>query len=108
MMSDAVTTGDKTPGDKTTGDEKLKLRTERLEFVQVDGEVVVLDSRRSLYYSVNETGGRLWTALRAGTTQTDLVRLLVEHHGVDANRARADVAAFVAQLAEAGLLDRTA
>jgi hypothetical protein len=93
---------------RTTGDDKLKLRRERLEFVQVDGEVVVLDSRESLYYSVNESGGELWTALRAGTTESDLAQLLIEHHGIDAIRARADVTAFVTQLTEAGLLDRTA
>jgi hypothetical protein len=92
----------------TTDDPRIKLRRERLEFVQVDGEVVVLDSRDSLYYSVNGSGGELWSALRAGTTESDLAQLLIDRHGIEAIRARADVTAFVTQLTEAGLLERSA
>lgn len=88
-----------------TEDPEFKLRAERLEYVTVDGEVVVLDTHGSQYYFVNETGGELWTALRAGTTAAALTQLLVEHHGVDVARAQANVTAFVAQLTEAGLLD---
>ena len=89
-----------------TDDPAFKLRADRLEYVTVDGEVVVLDTQGSQYYFVNETGGELWTALRAGTTAAALTQLLVEHHGVEDVRAQADVAAFVAQLTEAGLLDQ--
>jgi chromosome segregation ATPase len=92
--------------DSPTGERLLKLHTERLEFVNVDGEVVVLDKRRSMYYGVNETGGRLWSALREGATEAELLQILVDEHDVTQEQAAADLAAFVQQLDDAGLLER--
>jgi hypothetical protein len=86
--------------------QRLQLRSERLEFVNVEGEVVLLDASNSLYYFVNETGGRLWSALREGTTRDELVRLLREEHDVSEAQADTDISAFVEQLASAGLLDQ--
>lgn len=84
----------------------LKLHTERLEFVNVDGEVVVLDKRRSMYYGVNESGGRLWSALREGATEQQLLQILLEENDVTKEQAATDLAAFVQQLDAAGLLER--
>jgi hypothetical protein len=83
----------------------VRLRDERIEFVNVEGEVVALDTAESLYYSVNETGVKLWIALRDGTTEQALQRLLVEEHGISEEKAAADVTAFLGELAAAGLLD---
>lgn len=85
----------------------LQLRAEGVEFVDIDHEVVVLDSVQLLYYSVNQSGAHLWSALRAGTTPAQLRRLLVDEHGVSEERAAVDVAEFLEQLDAAGLLERT-
>lgn len=87
------------------GEETLRLRVERLEFVDVEGELVVLDTRRSLYYSVNESGGRLWAALRAGTNRSELRQILMDTHGLSEEKATADLTTFLEQLDSAGLLD---
>ncbi|HXR42866.1 MAG TPA: PqqD family protein [Acidothermaceae bacterium] len=94
--------------DSPTAARLLKLHTERLEFVNVDGEVVVLDKRHSMYYGVNESGGRLWSALREGATEAELLRILLDEHDVAEEQAAADLAAFVQQLDAAGLLERDA
>lgn len=91
----------------SNSDSRLQLRSERLEFVNVEGEVVLLDASNSLYYFVNETGGRLWSALREGTTRAELVRLLRDEHDVSESQACTDISLFVEQLAGAGLLDQT-
>lgn len=83
----------------------LVLRAERIEFVNVEGEIVVLDKVNSLYYSVNETAVKLWLALRDGTTEAALRQLLSDEDGLNAERAAADVTAFLAQLESAGLLE---
>jgi hypothetical protein len=88
------------------GSPRLQLRADGLECMEVDGEVVLVDTNRSVYYAVNATGGSLWTPLRAGTTEVELRRVLVDERGVSEERAAADVAAFLAQLTAAGLLDR--
>jgi hypothetical protein len=86
----------------------VQLRSDRVEFVDVGGEVVVLDAVQLLYYSVNESGAHLWAALRAGATPAELRRVLIENHGVSEDQAAADVAAFLEQLDSAGLLESNA
>jgi hypothetical protein len=85
----------------------IRLRTDRIDFVEVEGRQVILDSRRSVYYSVNETGLQLWSALRTDTTETELRRILIEAHGVSEETAAKDIAAFLNQLEQHGLLTRT-
>jgi hypothetical protein len=85
---------------------RLQLRADGLESMEVDGEVVLVDTRRAVYYAVNATGGSLWTSLRAGTTAAELRRVLIAERGVSEEQADADVAAFLAKLTAADLLDR--
>jgi Coenzyme PQQ synthesis protein D (PqqD)/Transglutaminase-like superfamily len=92
----------------TGASEQIRLRGAGLEFVDVDGEVVVLDAQRSLYFSVNGTGSPLWAALRTGATEDDLERVLAEAYSLSPERAAADVTVFLDQLRAQGLLDDTA
>ena len=82
----------------------LKLRSDDLEWREIDGEVVALDTRRAEYLAVDGSGAALWRALQAGTTHGQLVESLVERYAIDAARAAADVDAFIAQLRDRGLL----
>jgi Coenzyme PQQ synthesis protein D (PqqD) len=85
----------------------IRLRTDRISFVEVDGRQLILDSRRSVYYAVNATGLHLWSALRKGTTEAELRRMLIEDHGADEGEAGADIAKFLKQLDDHGLLTRS-
>lgn len=85
----------------------IRLRTDRIEFVEVGGRQAILDSRRSVYYAVNETGLQLWSALRIGATEADLRRMLINAHGVSDETAANDIAAFLDQLQQHGLLNRS-
>ena len=75
-----------------------------LEWQKVDDEVVVLDLGESVYLGVNDTGAVLWPLVVAGTSQDRLVDELTSRFGIDDDRARADVAAFVDQLRSLSLL----
>lgn len=70
----------------------------------VEGEVVALDLRREEYFVVNATGAVLWPLLTAGTTREALTECLSERFEVPAERAAADVDAFLARLGDRGLL----
>jgi hypothetical protein len=86
-------------------DRMLKLRDAGVAWKEVDGEVVALDERESLYLAANSAGAVLWRALAGGTTHAALVDGLVTEFGIDDARASADVDAFLAELREHGLLD---
>jgi coenzyme PQQ synthesis protein D (PqqD) len=82
----------------------LRLRSDELEWKQIDDEIVVLDGRASNYLAASGSGVLLWRMLEAGTTMDKLVAAVVEGYAVAEARARADVESFLADLAEQGLL----
>jgi uncharacterized NAD(P)/FAD-binding protein YdhS len=85
----------------------LRLRQHGLEWREVDDEVVALDLDTARYLATNRTGALLWDQLAAGATRETLVARLVETWDLDEARAAADVDAFLAMLADRGLLEST-
>jgi hypothetical protein len=84
----------------------LRLRDEKLEWREIDGEVVALDGQQSEYLGVNRAGASLWPLLASGATREALIDSLSERFGIDRDRAARDVDSFVGALAERGLLAR--
>jgi hypothetical protein len=64
----------------------------------VDGEVIVLDRRTWAYISINDSGAALWPLLVEGARTLDLVDALRRTFDVEEERAREDVANFLATL----------
>ena len=86
----------------------LRLRPEAVEWREVEGEVVVLDVERSMYFAVNRTGAALWSALAAGTTEEALAEDLAGAYDISRETALADVRKFLDELDDQALLERTA
>jgi hypothetical protein len=72
---------------------------------EVDGEILALDPDFTMYVSTNETGTLIWKALVAGASSEEIAHRLADEFGIDADRARTDVDAFVADLDANGFLD---
>ena len=87
-----------------TGEPMLSLRRDQLAWREFDGEAVLLDLRTSMYLSTNPSATVLWRKLEDGATETALAKALVDAFGVAVERARADVAAFLADCRERDLL----
>jgi Coenzyme PQQ synthesis protein D (PqqD) len=86
---------------------ELRLQRNLLEWREVEGEVIALEHERSVYIAANRSGTLLWRALNEGATESRLAELLAQEYGLDAERARADVAAFLADLSARGLIEAT-
>jgi Coenzyme PQQ synthesis protein D (PqqD) len=84
---------------------QLKLRGEGLTWREIDDEVVALDVESATYLSANASGRLLWRSLSEGATRQELVSCLVDEFEIDAERAGADVDAFLAELSRRGLLE---
>jgi coenzyme PQQ synthesis protein D (PqqD) len=82
----------------------VRLRDEKLEWLETGGEVIALDEAALAYLSANESGSLLWQELARGTTRETLASRLVAAYGIDAETARRDVEAFLADLERRGLL----
>jgi hypothetical protein len=83
---------------------RLTLRTDDLTWREVDGEIVALEGRRSMYLSANGSGGMLWRMLARGATRDELADALATAYGIDAAAAGTDTDLFLEQLRSAGLL----
>ena len=85
---------------------ELRLQKQQLEWREVDGEVIALERKQSAYLAANQSGTLLWRALADGTSEVEMVRLLMSQYDIDADTARADVDGFVSNLDHLGLLER--
>lgn len=84
---------------------QLRLRSDGVTWLEVDGEVVALDAEASKYLAANASGAVLWQALAKGATRAELAAELVSTFDIDAATARRDVDAFVAELEARQLLE---
>jgi hypothetical protein len=82
----------------------LRLRSDDLEWREVEGEVVALDLRSATYIAINQTGARLWSTLAFGATRDELVDLLVEEYAIPRTQAQSDADAFVEMLDQQDML----
>ena len=71
---------------------------------ELDGEVLVLDLRTSLYFGMTGTAARIWQLVEAGETRDPIVATLAREYGADPSVIAGDVDGFLAELTERGLL----
>jgi Coenzyme PQQ synthesis protein D (PqqD) len=85
--------------------QRLRVRPDALEWREVDGEIVALDLRSSLYLAINPSGTALWPALVKGASREELIELLCTECGAPQEAAVADVDGFLGELAQHDLLE---
>ena len=83
----------------------LRLRADRLHWLESDDEVVALDEVALVYLNANPSGTLLWQALAEGTTRDALVKRLLAEFEVDEPTARGDFDRFLTELDARGLLE---
>lgn len=83
----------------------MRLRNSGLLSRAVGGAVMVLDLDSSKYVTVKGSGAVLYELLKADRGRDELVQALLDNYEVDEARASRDVDVFLAELAEAGLLE---
>lgn len=88
-----------------SGTRELRLRSEALQWREVEGEVIALEGRTATYLASNTSGALLWRALAEGATREQLVAGLVDRFGIDRKRAVEDVDSFVQELLDQNLLE---
>lgn len=71
----------------------------------IDGRTYVLSLDDRQVHALNDTAAVIWESIGEGRSIDDLVRAVREVFEVDENEARADVEAFVADLAKLGLIE---
>jgi hypothetical protein len=85
----------------------MRLRVDDITWREIDGDLVILDLRSSTYLTANASASVLMRQLTEDQTLPELVKALVDEFEIPEQRARQDAQAFVDELSERGLLERT-
>lgn len=80
------------------------VRSEAVVFTELDGEVVMLDTEAGQYYELDSIGSRIWMLLEDSPSMARLRDALTAEFDVDAETCRNDLASFLENLAELGLV----
>ena len=83
----------------------LRLRDDTIAWKEADGEVLLLDLATSTYLAVNPSATLLWRLLADGTTNEALTRALADAYGLSDDDAASDVAAFLDDCRQRGLVE---
>jgi hypothetical protein len=71
---------------------------------QIDGEVLLVDLKRSTLQVLNPVGARLWELIDGRRTVADLAEALIAEYAVGLAQARADVQMFCEDLLRRNVL----
>jgi hypothetical protein len=80
--------------------------TDATTWRELEDEIVALDTRGSVYFSIGGFGTMLWPSLMSGTTIQALVaKVTSTFPDVTADQAAADVEEFIASCMDYGLIE---
>lgn len=71
---------------------------------EVEGELLVLDLRGNAYFGLNEVAKIIWEAIDAGRSFVEIVGAICDHFEVEHQQAARDLAEFLSDGLDAGLL----
>jgi hypothetical protein len=88
-------------------DNSLLTRSTDLVFSEVDDEVTMMHVETGRYYGLNRVGAAVWFLLEEPARFGTICDALVERFEVEPEKCRAEVEAFVSQMATEGLVTIT-
>jgi hypothetical protein len=91
-------------GHQGGADAGMRIPADRVVSEVIDGEVVAIDLTSGRYYSLEGAAARAWEAIQAGEDTDGVAVAVAAEAGIEADEARPDVAAFLAELQAEGLL----
>ena len=88
----------------TFSDSDIVASADDLLTTEFDAEVVILDLRDGVYYSLDEAGARIWELLRRPATMESLRDAIVSEYEVDPDRCAQDLRVLIGELAARNLV----
>ena len=72
---------------------------------EVDGEMVSVNLKSGVYYSLNAVGSRVWQLVQEPSSVRDIRETIVAEYEVEAERCGRDVLRLLNELAAKGLIE---
>jgi len=71
---------------------------------RIESELVLLDVDQGTYFGLDELGTEIWESISSGGDTDELVARLVEEYDVSPEQLRVDIAGFLDELEDKGLV----
>ncbi|MEZ5819110.1 MAG: PqqD family protein [Hyphomicrobiaceae bacterium] len=71
----------------------------------IEGEIVAMHIESGRIFGMAETASHIWSRIDAPISFGDLIEILADEYTIDRDTCRSDVAAFLIQLREHGLIE---
>jgi hypothetical protein len=81
------------------------IRRPELHAVEMDGELVMMGADQGEYFSLRDVAASLWQHLEQPRTLDELCDLVAAEYDVSAQDCRADIVAFLDDLAAKSMVD---
>ncbi|TWH45939.1 lasso peptide biosynthesis PqqD family chaperone [Sporomusa sp. KB1] len=81
------------------------MRAAGLVATDLEGEKVMLDIEKGLYYGLDSIGSRIWDLMEQPQPMTSIVSVLMDEYEVAQQQCEADVLVLLNQMYAAGLLN---
>lgn len=69
------------------------------------GEAAILNLKSGVYYGLNAVGARIWSLIQEPRAVSDIRDTILSEYDVEPDRLRADLLAWLQQMADAGLVE---
>ena len=74
---------------------------------EMDGETVLMDVDRGVYYSFNEVGSLIWTRLGKATESfNELCQAILDEYEVDKATCESDLKVILEKMLETGVIEK--
>ena len=83
----------------------LKAR-EHVLWREIDGEIVLLDTKKGLYYGIEGTGTQIWRHMQENITLQQIMDAIANEVDVQKETLINDIRRFSEKLMKAGLIER--
>jgi len=61
----------------------------------LDGEIVIMNKNDSVYYGLNDVGGRIWQLIGEPQKVADLIDIMMEEYDVDQAKCTSEILALL-------------
>ncbi len=79
---------------------------EKVLFRKIDGEGVLLDAERGIYFALNTTGTLVWCSLVDGLSEDEILDKIVSNYDVESRAAQEDLLRLLEELSRNKLITR--
>jgi hypothetical protein len=80
-------------------------RRSNLLVSEIDGEAVMLDVTSGKYFNLNVVGNSVWQHIESPKTISSICQNICDQYAVDSASCEADVARFVGELVDSGIVE---